>query len=320
MQKILFLVFITFLAFWSKPNFGQETKELSGDLIIFHAGSLSVPLHDISKAFEKENPKVHVLLEAAGSVACARKITDLNKPCDIMLSADYAVIDKMLIPNYADWNVKFASNEMAIVFTEKSRRNQEINQDNWFEIILDPNIEIGRADPNSDPCGYRTVLVSKLAEKYYQRPELAAKLLEKNKNNIRPKETDLLALLESNSLDYIFLYRSVAVQHQLKFITLPDEINLRNPEFSTIYKTVSVDINGKKPGEKMTQMGEPMVYGVCILKDAPNAQVAEEFVKFLLSTDKGVSILEKLGQPSVIPASTNTYLKLPEALKKFAKE
>jgi molybdate/tungstate transport system substrate-binding protein len=296
------------------------STSLSGDLIIFHAGSLSVPMKEITAAFTNENPGVNVMLEAAGSVECARKITELKKPCDIMASADYTIIDKLLIPKFADWNIKFASNEMAIVFTEKSRRSNEINQDNWYQIMLDQNIQIGRADPNSDPCGYRAVLVSKLAEKYYKKSTLADQLLIKNKNNIRPKETDLIALLETRNVDYIFLYRSVAEQHHLNYILLPDEINLKNQAYFTLYQSVSTEINGKTPNEKITQKGEPMVYGITIPKEAPNKIVATAFVKFLLTQDKGMEIMELLGQPSVVPSATESFDNIPEELKPFALE
>lgn len=302
-------------------SFNSISKtNLTGELIIFHAGSLTVPIKEIAEAFKKENPKVNIISEAAGSIECARKISELNKPCDVMASADYTVIDKILIPKFADWNIKFASNEMAIVYTEKSRRSKEITNKNWYKIMLDDKISIGRADPNADPCGYRSVIVTKLAEKYYKENELSEKLLKKDENNIRPKETDLLALLESNTIDYIFLYRSVAEQHKLKYILLPDEVNLKNPAFSDLYASVSVDINGKKPGEKITQKGEPMVYGITIPKNAPNKTVAIAFVNFLLTKEKGIAILEKLGQPSVVPSSTTSFDKIPVELKSFAKK
>jgi molybdate/tungstate transport system substrate-binding protein len=160
--------------------------------------------------------------------------------------------------------------------------------------------------------------VSKLAEKYYQQKGLSAQLLAKDKENIRPKETDLLASLETGNVDYIFLYRSVAEQHKLKYVVLPDEVNLKNPVFTEWYKTVSVEINGKKPGEKITQTGEPMIYGITIPKAAPNNAVALAFVKFLLTKEKGMAILNRLGQPSVVPSATATYDKLPDELKPFA--
>ena len=97
---ILALVGLIVSAGFNKaPNSAVNTAPpLSGDLIIFHAGSLSVPMKEISAAFKKENPDVNIMMEAAGSVECARKITELKKPCDIMASADYSVIDKLLNP------------------------------------------------------------------------------------------------------------------------------------------------------------------------------------------------------------------------------
>ncbi len=287
-------------------------------LILFHAGSLSVPLKQVCDSFQSLHPEVNIELEAAGSLACARKITDLHKPCDIMASADYKVIDNLLIPNYASWNLKFASNEMAIVYHKKSYRQAEINTQNWFEILLDPEVRYGRSDPNSDPCGYRSVLVSRLAETYYQRPGLADSLLAKDQHHIRPKETDLLALLETEVIDYLFIYRSVAEQHQLKYLLLPDSINLKKPELADYYQQASVNINGKKPGETITLYGEPMVYGITQLSHAPNPELAQKFLEFFFTDSAGIKIMEQNGQPSVIPASTASFEQLPAYLKPFA--
>ena len=318
---ILFALFGMFLISCDQNKQEEtQTKGLSGDLIIFHAGSLSVPFKEIATAFEKENPGVHILMEAAGSRSCARKITDMKKDCDIIASADYTVIDQLLIPDYASWNIKFASNEMALVFTDNSKFHNEINKDNWIDILMDEDVAYGRSDPNSDPCGYRAVLTMKLAEKYYKRPGIADELLKKDKNYIRPKETDLLGLLESGNLDYIFLYRSVAKQHGLKFLLLPDEVNLKNPDFTSLYNSVNVGISGKKPGERISKQGEPMVYGISILNDAPNKEVALMFVKFLLEKENGMKIMEENGQPSLVPEKCDTYNAVPVELKEFVKE
>lgn len=298
----------------------QKSNKISGDLIIYHAGSLAVPFKEIAAEFNRLYPDVKILMESAGSVASARKITDLNRPCDILASSDYGVIDNMLIPKYADWNLKFVSNELSIVYQDKSRLSAQINSKNWYTILENKEVAFGRADPNADPCGYRTVMTLQLAEKQYKKPGLAKMISNKDQNYIRPKEVDLLALLESGSIDYIFLYRSVAIQHKLKFITLPDEINLRNMAMAPQYATAITDINGKEPGKKETVKGEPMVYGVTMLRDAPNKPAAIAFLQFLLSKDKGMKIMEKNGQPSVIPMETKNYEKLPAELKPFAKK
>ncbi len=299
---------------------GEKPEKKAGQkLIVFHAGSLSVPLRKISREFIKENPDVTVLLEAAGSRSCARKISDLGRECDVMASADYTVIDNLLIPEHASWNIKFASNEMAIVYAERSERHGEIDSENWFEILLDPDVAFGRSDPDADPCGYRAVLTMKLAEKYYADIGLAGRLLEKDTRFIRPKETDLLALLETGTIDYIFLYRSVAQQHGLPFLILPDGINLKNPAFTDMYRLVSVEISGKKPGEKIVKRGAPMVYGITIPANSPSPELARRFVDFILDPEKGMKVMEEAGQPSMVPSPSETYEAIPAMLKKRAK-
>ena len=300
--------------------FSQKPEGLKGELIIFHAGSLSVPMKEIKAEFNKIYPNVNVLLESAGSVECARKITDLKKPCDIMAASDYGVIDKMLVPAYADFNIRFASNELCIIYSEKSKFKDKINAKNWYDILLKKEVAFGRADPNADPCGYRSVMCLQLSEAYYKKPGLAKQMQEKDQNYIRPKEVDLIALLESNNIDYVFNYRSVAVQHKLNFLALPDEINLKNPKFNEEYKKAVVDIKGKEPGKTDQVKGEAMIYGITLLKNAPNKEAGIAFLEFMLSKDKGMKILEKDGQPSVIPMQVAAYDKVPSALKPFVKK
>ncbi len=307
------MVFLVLAGSWS---FAAEPRQT---LIIFHAGSLSIPFSRIAAAFEKENPGVKVEREAAGSRTCARKISDLGRPCDIRASADYSVINQLLIPSFASWNIRFASNEMVVAYVPESAYADEINAGNWYEIMQRKDVSIGRSDPNSDPCGYRSVMTCRLAELYYKEKGLAERLLKKDHRNIRPKETDLLALLEAGEIDYLFIYRSVARQHGLSFVILPDEINLKNPKYASFYSRVSVKISGKKPGSWMVKKGAPMVYGITIPKNAPNPKLALTFVSFVLDPEKGMKIMEECGQHSVVPAESLTYENIPAPLRKYAK-
>ena len=193
-----------------------------------------------------------------------------------------------------------------------------MGRDTWIDILLSPDVAYGRSDPNADPCGYRSVLTIALAEKHYARLGLAERLLGKDWRHIRPKETDLLALLEAGAIDYVFIYRSVAQQHHLEYLVLPDEINLKEPRLSEDYWRATVRISGKKPGETITTHGEPMVYGVTIPEKAPNPEAALAFVQFLLSEDGGRAILERNGQPSAVPAPSRSFDAIPLPLRKYA--
>jgi len=109
-----------------------------------------------------------VILEASGSIDAARKITDLNRTADLLIVADYKIIVNYLFPrNLSDWYIIFARNEIVIAYTNKSAYSDEVNQDNWFYILNRSDVSFCYSDPNRDPCGYRTLLVWKLADKYY---------------------------------------------------------------------------------------------------------------------------------------------------------
>lgn len=295
----------------------KSKQDNSGELIVFHAGSLSMPMKAAVDSFTKVNPKVKIYLEAAGSVECARKISELGKPCDLFASADYKVIDKLLIPNFASWNIPFAGNEMALVYHDKSRYANEINANNWLDILLKDEVAYGRSDPNSDPCGYRTLMTLKLSEIYYQNEGIAAKVLQKDNKFIRPKEVDLIALLETGAIDYIFLYKSVAVQHSLRYLSLPLEVNLSSPSYESIYSKVDVEVMGKTPNSTVKMIGEPMVYGLTIPKGSKNPDLAIEFAKFFLSQNGGLAILKQMGQTPVVPSSSASFDSIPEPLKVF---
>ncbi len=298
------------------PSTDQSSNKK--EIIIFHAGSLSVPFKEIADSFQTEYPDYKVILEASGSVAAARKITDLHRECDIMASADYTIIEKLLIPDYTNWLIQFARNEMVIAFRENAPYANNINADNWYKILSEADVRYGRSNPDTDPCGYRTVQTLQLAENYYENKNISQKLLSKDQKYIRPKETDLLALLETATIDYIFIYRSVAQQHQLNYISLPAEINLSAPKLAMDYAKASVEIPGKKPGTTILLSGKPMIYGVTLLNKAPNKTAALQFMHYLLDDDKGMKIMQKNGQESTIPSETAYHQQLPESLKNYA--
>jgi len=315
---LLLLLMVSLLAGCSIPGGADKT---SGDntIIIFHAGSLTVPIKELTAAFQEKHPEVKFETEASGSRSAARKISELGREADVMMAADYTVIDTLLIPEFADWNIQFARNAMVIVYTDKSQYADEINADNWYDILLREGVVYGHSDPNADPCGYRTLMVWQLAEKHYQKPGLAQQLEDScPPENVRPKAVELLSLLESGDMDYAFEYLSVAVQHDLKYLTLPDEINLSEVAYADFYKQAEVAISGSEPGTTVTKHGAPIVYGLTIPKNAPHPALAEAFTAFVLGPE-GQAILDAAGQPPIAPPVADDKSKLPESLQPLVK-
>jgi len=286
-------------------------------LTIFHAGSLSVPLQKIGEEFSHKHPRIRIAFESSGSVDAVRKITDLNKSCDVLAVADWILIPKMMYNSDASWVIIFASNEMVIAYTDKSKYSNEIDSTNWYKILSRDDVTIGRSDPNCDPCGYRTLMVFQLASIHYSDPSINTTLWKHENTIVKPKSVELLALLEAGQLDYAFEYKSVAVQHHLKYVELPDEINLSNWTLRDYYAQVNVTIS--KGNEKVVIKSAPILYGVTIPSNAKHPSDAIELIKFVLSED-GRNIIDECGQNPIYPAYTDDLARAPPELKEFVQE
>ncbi len=308
-------------------------------ITICSAGSLRIPLDSVSSVFHSRYGD-NVRIKSAGSVQVVRSVTDLGERCDVVAVADYRLIPMFMVPKYAEWYVAFASNQIVLAFTDKSKYASWLEQhpDKWYVVLGMPGVRYGFSNPNMDPCGYRSVGVLALASLYYKNETILKEyVLSKISGSkaqmingtlhvyipatfstsgnivIKPKSVDLIALLESGSLDYAFEYESVAKQHGLKYVKLPKQVNLGDPTLDSVYGKVVVHILVGSNEEKSVTM-KSIVYGVTIPKNAPHPNAALKFVDLLLS-NVGRKIFEDKGQPFL--EHPIGYGNLPEGLLKY---
>lgn len=263
---------------------GDTTGDV-GPLVVFNAGSLARPIRAALDTFAVREG-VRFEQEQAGSLETARKVTELGRVPDVIALADYAIFPQLLVPEHAAWYARFARNRMVLAHTARSRHADAITPSNWWQVLLRPGVETGHSDPDLDPAGYRALLVMQLAERYYRQPGLMARLERAiPPRNVRPKEIDLVALLETGELDYAFEYESVARGASLDFVPLPDSVSLGNMADSAFYATAAVRIVGRQPGDSLTVRGEPIVYALSIPRRAAHPRLAERFLMFMVSED-----------------------------------
>jgi molybdate/tungstate transport system substrate-binding protein len=327
-------------------------------LTIFHAGSLAVPFAELGAEFEALNPDVDIVFTSGGSAtmisnAIAQEDAGESPP-DIIASADYKLIpERMYGGGYADWYIAFARNTMVLCYRDNAPGSDDIVSGNrtWYDVLRNEDVSYGHSDPDQDPCGYRTLLVVQLAQKYYYddaasfnvTPDEDADGLydvlipgsehERGRTGgtsgnrtseevVSAKSVDLIVALESGDLDYAFEYRSVAVQHELNFIELDDYINLSrtNAEIEGIedfYATASIEIltDPGPPAVYAAKHGAAIVYGITIPVHAENEGLAAEFIELLLSATGKEIIETENGQPMLDPPLCDHPENLPESLQ-----
>jgi molybdate/tungstate transport system substrate-binding protein len=262
-----------------------ERRLTPGTLSVMNAASITRPVRAALDSFAARTGAKYEL-EPGASLEIARRSTELHRTPDVILLADPEVFPQLLMPRYAHWYALFARNRIVLAYTDKSRDAAKINSENWRTLITQPGVEVGRADPNTDPSGYRTLLTMQLAEQHYRERGLFARLLAAApERNVRPREADQVALLQTHELDYIWTYQNLAENDGLKYVKLADAIDLGSPADSTAYSRASTRVLGKSPGDTLTMRGAAIVFALSIPLQAENRVLAEQFVAYLLSPD-----------------------------------
>jgi molybdate/tungstate transport system substrate-binding protein len=306
-------------------------------LKVIAAGSLLSPFGEAEQEFEAEHPGVDVQIEGHGSIQVIRQVTDLHRTADVIAVADESLIpDLMYHPmegtdkNYTDWYLPFATNEMVITYTNKSRYYDEITPENWYQILERPDVRVGFSNPILDAAGYRTLMVIQLAEKEYGDPMLFERVISDHfpstitvssigENTtitlpeiLRPSDDHvvirdgsiyLLSLLEAGGIDYAVEYRSVAEGMGLPYITLPKSINLGSEEYADLYANVTVVLGFPRFSDLgRERTGRPIVYAMTIPANAPHPDLAREFIEYIASE----SAKGRPGWPAPIPAGNTS--------------
>jgi molybdate/tungstate transport system substrate-binding protein len=279
----------------------------------------------LAEAFTALHPGVEVRRQAYGSALAIRQVTELGKRADLVGSSDYLLIDRMMVrsaPQWASRNLLFARNSICLAMSPKAPR---VTADDWAETLLKPGVRVGLSNGNLDPCGYRALMTLWLAQEVLKKRAFFDRLVLANSNMrldraaagaviaipsslefrdklvVRPKETDLVALLEAGAVDYLLIYSSVAAQHKLRFLELPPEINLGDPAKEQLYASVAARTNADTPKAQTTQ-GSAIVYGVAIPNNAPRPDLARAFID-LMQSERGRAILERTGQTPLPPGT-----------------
>lgn len=280
-------------------------------LTIFAAGTLAVPFREVDTLFEKKYPDVKVQPQFGGSVKMAKQITELHQDADLLAVADYNVIPKYMFapPAHAAWYAGFARNAITFVYTDKSKGAKIVNGKNWYKVLTQKGVEIGRSNPDTDPSGYQTVQMLNLANTYYNDPKIEDSVLANAPlRNMRDTETSLISALQLGQLDYLAIYRSDALQHHLKFIEMPNKIDLSDPAQSAYYEQ---GVAHTKNGDLK---GKPIVYAITIVKGSKNADLAEKYVGLLLGPE-GQAVMKKNGFGAFKPAYAVNGKAMPASLQ-----
>src|SRR5260370_7372242 len=258
---------------------------------VAYAGSMGVVMDRfIGPAFAKADDVEYQGI-GQGSYGLARQLEGRLLQADVFVTITPGPIDILKKAGMIGSAVPVASTQMVIAYSPKSKFVADFEaaaqgKKNWYEVLQTDGLRFGRTDPATDPQGQNIIFAMLLAQNFYKQPGLADKILGGYQNPQQIfTEPSLLSRLEAGQIDASSGYLSATVSHHLPFISLPDEINLSNPDINaTCYKTDQFAITLPN-GEGTTLSTQPLVFYASVLRDSKQPALAEKFVQFLQSPE-----------------------------------
>ncbi len=267
---------------------GSSSPAAKGTVQILYAGSLvNLMEHTIGPDFTNATGYEYAG-EGKGSGQLVNEIKGKLRLPDIFISADPSINSQLMGSangNYVSWYISFASTPLVIGYNPQSSFAADLaaaakGTKNWYDVLQEHGLRLGRTDPELDPKGYKTIMAMELAQAAINEPNFEQTILGPSENpaQIFPEE-QLIARLTSGQLDAGFFYRSEATDAHIAYISLPSQIDLSDPaQASTYAQATYTTAKGK------VLKGSPTVFTLTIVSTSKNPAGADAFVKYFLSS------------------------------------
>ncbi|MGC8585645.1 MAG: substrate-binding domain-containing protein [Thermoplasmata archaeon] len=327
LSVILFVVGILlgFVVGYSLTGFQSHGQTKNQGVSVIAAGSLGYAFNEVAQNWSAMYPNIPITANGGifmGSVKAADEIAVLHEHYDIFASAASDVIPMVLSPNYSQWMVVFATNEISILYSPDSNATvnlngtimkvSQINETNWFMFITAPGVTVGVSNGSTDPAGFQAIQAMKLAGIYLVQHDnhqynawfhgvlgyplndtdaifQSIWLTKYKTGNLMPVgiEASMDAMIKTGKPYFGISYRSLAKSYGLGYVELPWQVNLGSTNISAINYYSQVNSSGAPIGlsgtpSEYSSPAGPIFYAVTIPSTATNVTLGIYYLTILL--------------------------------------
>ncbi len=263
-------------------------------ILVFSADAYVAESSALESGFVNSTGAAYVAPTAAGSFVLAQQIRG-GAPASVFISVSRSALTSAYLGNRAPgWAVAFAGDQMVLAYaggtpstavsavlaagSAASSSNTTRAWYDFFANLTSGSVKVGIANPNADPAGYRGWIVLEAAGLTYASNStyFANRMTFNNANVTGASAANLVAPLQTGNIDFLFIYKSAAISHNLNYVSLEKQINLGDAKLGQYYSKFSYTTTGG------VQKGAAIVLFVTVPLNATQTQTALDFVVYVV--------------------------------------
>lgn len=233
-------------------------KHFNSALLVFSADAYVQEANHYLNGYHNKTGEPVAGAKGAGSFTAAREIGQ-GDPSNVFMSVSLNSYNKSYLgTRYSGWAIAFASDQLVLAYSNATQSgevnsiisglnsaladNSSTGFHNAFSNLTSGKVKVGISDPASDPAGLRGWISLEIAGNLYDggnQSYFTNRLLQNNGVSNSSSAALLVSPLLTGQIQFLFIYKSVAVSKGLKYVSLPPRMNFGDPALSNYYSSFS---------------------------------------------------------------------------------
>lgn len=292
--SVIILVVVIITAGYVSLSYSSGQKE---SFIVYSADAYVPEVNSLLSSFHNYSGIATSPVKGGGSYVDASEIS-MGSPASVFISVSLQSYGKSYLGNYSSgWALAFAADQIVLAYSSAtlsnpyaksiiSQFNQAVPVNNSrilseaFSNLSSGKVKVGISNPLTDPAGVRAWLTMQMAGFLYHNGNssyFSSLMVGNGANYTSSNAAELVSPLTEGQIQFLFIYKSSAITHGLKYVTLPDAVNQGNTSDSGFYSQFSYTAGGK------TTYGSPILLFVSIINNGTAHSESEKFVSYLIN-------------------------------------
>ena len=271
-------------------------KSTNQKLAVFSADAYLQESNTFLNSFKNSTGSSFLPVKSGGSYDMAGEIAQGETATNFISVALSSYNQSYLGSHYSGWAVAFAIDHLALTYyngtgessLEKSivhdldvgysTNNTTLLRDGYYN-LTSGKVKVGISDPLSDPAGYRGWLSLEVSGKLLENNTsyYSSRLTENGGNVTASSAADLVAPLETGTIQFLFIYRSAAIAKGMSYLKLSNQTNFGDPELTDFYSNFTLSYGGT------TFTGGPVYLFISVPAGEPYYNLSMNFTMYVIA-------------------------------------